>query len=126
VGDALEPGVFVNGVRRVLTHLIPVCKHTSETVAWPDRAAIVAASAAVLSAASGATSGVAASSTSGAATLSGDAADRSILKDLTRKYGDVITVESDTEVDDTPHDIEPCTSIVDSGFADTIADSFLG
>ena len=125
MGDALEPGVFVNGVRRVLTHLIPVCKHTSETVAWPDCAAIVAASAAVLSAASGATSGAAASSTSGAATLSGDAADRPILNALKRKYGDAITVESDTEVDDTPHDTD-CTSIVDSGFADTIADSFLG
>jgi hypothetical protein len=126
VGDALEPGVFVNGVRRVLTHLVPVCKHTADTVAWPDRAAIVAASAAVSSAASGSTSGATASSTSGDAKLSGDAADRQILTDLKRKYGDAITIESDTDVDDTPHDIEPCTSVVDSGFADTIPDSFLG
>lgn len=118
--------MFVNGVRRVRGHIVSACRHTSDTVAWPDRAAIVAATAAVSSVASGTTSGAVASSTSDAAKLSGDAADRSILTDLTRKYGDMITVGSDTEIDDTPHDIEPCTSIVDSGFADTIPDSFLG
>jgi hypothetical protein len=49
-----------------------------------------------------------------------------MLMDLTRKYGDAIVVESDTDVDDNSLDAEPCTVPVDSGFADTNPDSFLG